>query len=165
MSLLTLVKGLPLAYNRDLQEDKQPLLDAFDTVSSCLAIAAPLVAETELNRSAIAERLERGHLDATTLMEYLILRGTPQRTAHGVVGKLVRLAIDRGVRLADLPLDEFQAADASLDANVYSALGVTNAINAFVSYGSTAPVEVAEQVRIWKQKLSAEKASTDSLPL
>ena len=95
-TLLTLVKGLPLAYNRDLQEDKQPLFDAFDTVSSCLAIAAPLVARTELNRPAIAERLERGHLDATTLMEYLIRRGMPQRTAHGVVGKLVRLAIDRG---------------------------------------------------------------------
>ena len=98
-------------------------------------------------------------------MEYLIRRGMPQRTAHGVVGRLVRLAIDRGVRLADLPLADFQAADASLDADVYDVLGVDNAIKAFVSYGSTAPAEVAEQIRIWKQKLSAEKTSTDSLPL
>jgi argininosuccinate lyase len=164
MTLLTLVKGLPLAYNRDLQEDKQPLFDAFDTVSACLEIAAPLVELTELNREAIEARLERGHLDATTLMEYLIRRGVPQRTAHGVVGRLVRLALDRGVQLADLPLTDFQAADASLDASVFDVLGVPNAIEAFVSYGSTAPVEVAQQIRTWKQKLSAEKAGTD-LPL
>src|SRR6185295_4046120 len=74
-TLLVLVKGLPLAYNRDLQEDKPALFDAFDTVSACLEIAAPIVAGAELNRQAIAERLDRGHLDATTLMEHLIRRG------------------------------------------------------------------------------------------
>ncbi len=160
-TLLTLVKGLPLAYNRDLQEDKQPLFDAFDTVSACLEIAAPLVAQTELNREAIEERLERGHLDATTLMEHLILRGVPQRTAHGVVGRLVRQALDQGVRLADLPLADFQAADQRLDESVYQVLGVEKAVAAFVSYGSTAPTEVAQQIRTWKQKLSAGKVSAD----
>jgi argininosuccinate lyase len=164
-TLLTLLKGLPLAYNRDLQEDKLPLFDAFDTVTACLEVAAPLVAATELNRPAIAERLDRGHLDATTFMEHLIRRGMPQRTAHGVVGRLVRLALDRGLRLADLPLADFQAADPSLDAGVYDVLGVANAITAFVSYGSTAPSQVAEQIRVWKQKLDAEKASAKRLPL
>ena len=76
-SLLVLVKGLPLAYNRDLQEDKRPIFDSFDTVNACLELAAPLVAGAELDRAAIAQRLDRGHLDATTLMEYLILRGVP----------------------------------------------------------------------------------------
>ena len=84
-TLLVLIKGLPLAYNRDLQEDKQPLFDSFDTVRASLELAAPLVAGAELNRAAIAERLDRGHLDATTLMEHLIRRGIPQRTAHGLV--------------------------------------------------------------------------------
>ena len=98
-TLLVLVKGLPLAYNRDLQEDKPPLFDSFDTVRASLELAAPLVAGAELNRPAIAERLDRGHLDATTLMEHLIRRGIPQRTAHGLVGRLVRKALDRGVRL------------------------------------------------------------------
>ncbi len=106
-TLLVLVKGLPLAYNRDLQEDKQPLFDSFDTVCASLELAAPLVAGAKLNREAIAERLDRGHLDATTLMEHLIRRGVPQRTAHGLVGRLVRKALDRGVRLSDLSLDEF----------------------------------------------------------
>ena len=98
-TLLVLVKGLPLAYNRDLQEDKPPLFDSFDTVRASLELAAPLVAEAELNREAIAARLDRGHFDATTLMEYLIRRGIPQRTAHDLVGRLVRKALDRGVRL------------------------------------------------------------------
>jgi len=152
-SLLVLVKGLPLAYNRDLQEDKERIFDSFDTVEACLALAAPLVEGAELKRKSIAERLDRGHLDATTFMEYLIGRGTPQRTAHGVVGKLVRKALDRGVRLTDLPLADFQEADASLDGGVYDVLGVEKSVAAFVSHGSTAPAQVAEQLFQWKQKL------------
>lgn len=153
-TLLVLVKGLPLAYNRDLQEDKPQIFDAFDTVEACLELAAPLVAGSELNREAIAERLDRGHLDATTLMEYLIARGTPQRTAHHAVGALVRTALERKCRLADLPLAEFQQADASLTNDVYNCLGVENALAAFQSYGSTAPKEVAAQVQRWKTKLA-----------
>lgn len=154
-SLLVLIKGLPLAYNRDLQEDKPRVFDSFDTVAACLEVAAPLVAGTQLNREAIAERLDRGHLDATTLMEYLIRQGMAQRTAHGVVGKLVRKALDRGVRLSDLSPEEFKAADASLDGQVFGVLGVQQAIAAFVSYGSTAPAEVEKQLLNWKQKLAA----------
>ncbi|MBM4000695.1 MAG: argininosuccinate lyase, partial [Planctomycetes bacterium] len=97
-SLLVLVKGLPLAYNRDLQEDKESLFGAFDTVEQCLAMAEPVVAGAELNRASIAARLDRGYLDATTLMEYLIRRGRPQRTAHHASGALVREAMERGVR-------------------------------------------------------------------
>ncbi|MEX2111924.1 MAG: argininosuccinate lyase [Pirellulales bacterium] len=154
-SLLVLIKGLPLAYNRDLQEDKERLFDSFDTVNRCLELAAPLVAGAELKRSSIAARLDRGHLDATTLMEALVRRGVAQRTAHEVVGKLVRQALDRGVRLSDLSLAEFQAVDASLDTSLREVLGVDRAVGAFVSYGSTAPAEVAAQVQHWKQKLDA----------
>src|SRR6185437_4607905 len=81
-TLLVLVKGLPLAYNRDLQEDKEPLFDACDTVEACLAMAAVVVDGARLRADRIAERLDEGFLDATTLMEYLILQGVPQRTAH-----------------------------------------------------------------------------------
>jgi argininosuccinate lyase len=152
-TLLVLVKGLPLAYNRDLQEDKPPAFDAADTVEACLELAAPLVAGAKLNREAIAERLDRGYLDATTLMEYLIRRGLPQRRAHHLVGSLVNTAMARGVRLADLPLAEFQQADASLDGSIYDVLGVDNAVQAFVSYGSTAPSEVQKQTAAWQKRL------------
>jgi argininosuccinate lyase len=152
-TLLVLVKGLPLAYNRDLQEDKPPLFDAFDTVRDCLQLAAPLAAGAELNRPAIRERLDRGHLDATTLMEHLIRRGIPQRTAHELVGNLVRTALDRGCRLSDLPVEDFQRAHPELDSAIYDVLGVERAVAAFVSYGSTAPAEVDRQIASWKQKL------------
>jgi len=152
-ALLVLVKGLPLAYNRDLQEDKERIFDSFDTVELCLELAAPLVAGATLNRQAIAERLDRGHLDATTLMEWLIQRGTPQRTAHHLVGQLVGQALKKGCRLADLSLDEFRAADPSLDESVYGVLGVERAVAAMRSYGSTGPAEVRRQIARWKEKL------------
>ena len=154
MSLVTLAKGLPLAYNRDLQEDKPRLFDSVDTVEACLELAAPIVADSELDRQRISARLEAGHLDATTLMEHLIKRGIPQRTAHEVVGTLVRTALDRDAALAELPIETFQEACDELDETVYDSLGVANAVSAFVSYGSTAPAEVDKQIARWKEKLA-----------
>ncbi|MFO0898505.1 MAG: argininosuccinate lyase [Pirellulales bacterium] len=153
-ALLVLVKGLPLAYNRDLQEDKPPLFDAFDTVSACLELAAPLVAGASLNVEAITADLDRGYLDATTLMERLVRNGLPLRTAHGVVGRLVRTATERGVALAQLSDDELRQADPTLTADVREVLGAERAVQAFRSYGSTAPAEVARQVALWQRKLA-----------
>lgn len=158
-TLLVLMKGLPLAYNRDLQEDKLPLFDTFDTVDACLAIAAPLVAGAELNRESIAARLELGYLDATTVMEQLILRGVPQRTAHEIVGQLVGAAMRRGVPLAALSPAELRAAHPELDERVYDVLGADKAVAAFKSYGSTAPDQVAAQLAAWRERLSRESAS------
>lgn len=157
-ALLVIVKGLPLAYNRDLQEDKPPLFDAYDTVSSCLKSAAPLVAGATLDRPRIEADLERGHLDATTLMERLIRRGVPQRTAHHLVGRLVRRAMERNAALADLSLDELRAEYPQADAELCEALGAARSVAAFVSQGSTAPAEVASQVARWKQRLGLEPA-------
>ncbi|MDO4630357.1 MAG: argininosuccinate lyase [Planctomycetia bacterium] len=152
-TLVVLVKGLILAYNRDLQEDKEPVFDAFDTVSASLSLAADMVRGAELNRESIGERLEKGYLDATTFMEFLIKRGIPQRTAHGMVGRLVRSAMNRGIALAELPLEEFQKECAELDESVYEILGVRRAIEAFQSYGSTAATQVREQIEAWKKRL------------
>jgi len=156
-TLLVLVKGLPLAYNRDLQEDKEPLFDAANTVRTSLELAAPLVAGAELNRENIAARLDRGYLDATTLMEYLIMQGVPQRTAHELIGKLVAAAMKRGVPLAELPLAEFKAAHAALDERVFEVLGADRAVAAFTSYGSTNPEQVAHQLNHWQTRLDDDK--------
>jgi argininosuccinate lyase len=152
--LLVLVKGLPLAYNRDLQEDKPALFDAHDTVAACLELAAALVGETRFRAEAIAARLEDGFLDATTLMEHLVVRGVPMRAAHEAVGKLVRLCEGRGCRLADLPESEFENVRPGLAPGVYKVLGVANALAAFRSAGSTAPAEVQRQLARWHQRLS-----------
>ena len=152
--LLVLIKGLPLAYNRDLQEDKAALFDAFDTVAGCLAVAAPLVAQTKLRRAVIAARIEDGFLDATTLMEGLIAHGAPMRTAHETVGKLVRRCEEAGCRLADLPADAFEEAAPGAGDAVRKLLGTANAIAAFTSYGSTAPREVEKQLAWWQARLT-----------
>jgi len=151
--LMMLVKGLPLAYNRDLQEDKPPLFDAFDTVAASLELAAALVRETRFRKEVIAARLEDGFLDATTLMEYLVAQGLPMRSAHEAVGKLVRLCLERRCRLADLAPDVYEALRPGLGAGVYQVLGVANVLNAFCSAGSTAPAEVAKQVQAWRNRL------------
>lgn len=157
-TLLVLVKGLPLAYNRDLQEDKPAIFDAVDTVQACLELATPLVAGATLNREGIAQRLDHGYLDATALMEYLIRQGVPQRTAHGLVGQLVRTAIEQGIALAELPAATFEQAHPALDERVYEVLGAENAVRAMTSYGSTGPEEVARQVARWKAAICSENS-------
>ena len=108
-TLMLLVKNLPLAYNRDLQEDKPPLFDSFDTVTAMLELAVPIVAGSELQRESIASRIEEGYLDATTLMEWLIKKQVPQRTAHHAVGGIVGEAMERGVTLSELPIEVMQS--------------------------------------------------------
>jgi argininosuccinate lyase len=152
--LLILVKGLPLAYNRDLQEDKIALFDAHDTVSASLELAAALVRESRFRADVIASRLEDGYLDATTLMEFCIARGVPMRAAHEAVGKLVRLCEERRCRLAELPPDAYENVYAGLSAGVYKVLGVANALAVFRSAGSTAPAEVDRQLELWRQRLA-----------
>lgn len=153
-TLMLLVKNLPLAYNRDLQEDKPPLFDSFDTVQAMLELAAPIVEGSLLLRDSIESRLERGYLDATTLMEWMIKKGMPQRRAHHLVGAIVGDAMERSVSLSELPLETFQQHDEEIDASVYKALGTANAVAAFVSEGSTAPDQVRSQMQRWQELLS-----------
>jgi argininosuccinate lyase len=152
--LLVLVKGLPLAYNRDLQEDKSALFDAHDTVAASLELAAALIRESRFRRDVIAARIEDGFLDATTLMEFLVVQGVPMRSAHEAVGRLVRLGEERRCRLADLPLEVLESVRPELDSRVYKVLGVANALRAFRSAGSTAPAEVAQQMEVWRKRLA-----------
>lgn len=156
-TLFVLIKGLPLAYNRDLQEDKPPIFDSFDTVDACLELAAPLVAGAELRRENIAARLNEGYLDATTLMEYLIAKGLPQRKAHHLVGAIVGDAMQRRIPLEQLTLAQLQQHDPSIEAEVFNFLGVANAVAAFVSPGSTAPRQVEQQIAAWKKRLYGDK--------
>jgi argininosuccinate lyase len=160
-ALLVLLKGLPTAYNRDLQEDKEPIFDSIDTLEAVLGIAVPLVAGTRFNRERVTTGIGRGHLDATSLMEALITAGVPQRTAHETVGKLVRAAMDRGVALSDLSDEECRAASSAFTPAVREALGPNQAVHRMQSYGSTAPAQVALQLARWQERLSDPGASSD----
>ncbi len=152
-TLMVLVKGLPLAYNRDLQEDKPPLFDSVDTVRACLELAIPIVQGAKLQRESIASRLDRGYLDATTLMEHLILQGIPQRTAHHLVGKLVALAQESGVCLAELTDAQLKSTHSDLDGSLREVLGAEQAVKAYQSYGSSGPHRVREQMNRWREQL------------
>jgi len=152
-TLLVLVKGLPLAYNRDLQEDKPPLFDSFDTVEACLEVAIPLVQQAKLCQTAIARQLNHGFLDATTLMEHLIQKGLPQRTAHHLVGSLVGVAQQAGVSLAELSEEQLSQVHPALDSSVRQVLGVAQAVQAYQSYGSSNPNKIQTQVQGWHERL------------
>lgn len=151
--ILTLIKGLPLAYNRDLQEDKLAFFDAYDTVRACLELAPSIVRHARLQVETINARLEEGFLDATTLMEYLISKGVPMRTGHEVVGKLVRSCESRRIKLADLTLAELQQACDKIMADVSDSLGVANVVSRLSSFGSGGRKAVAEQVQTWRDRL------------
>ena len=153
-TLLVLSKGLPMAYNRDLQEDKPALFDAVDTVAASLELLQGVIAGSNLKHSSIADGLEQGYLDATTLMEFLIKGGMPQRKAHHLIGQIVRKAMTDKVALAELPLAAYQEFEPTLDDSIYQVLGVSNAVNAFTSEGSTAPERVASEIKRWKLELS-----------
>src|SRR5262249_11742763 len=140
--------------NRDLQEDKIPLFDAHDTIAACLDLAPAIIRGAELNRERIAARLDEGYLDATTLMEYLIKKGVPMRTAHETVGKLVAQCDAKKCRLADLTLAELQAACHRISADVSQVLGAQNAIAALASFGSGGRQAVLAQLEKWQRHLA-----------
>ena len=153
-ALLVLLKGLPTAYNRDLQEDKESIFDSIDTLEAALGVAAPLVAATRFDGARIGATLGRGHLDATSLMEALIATGLPQRTAHETVGRLVRRALDRGVALEELSDEEFSREWGGWNASFRGALGASRAVERMMSFGSTAPGRVADQIAAWQRRLA-----------
>ncbi len=151
--LLVLLKGLPLAYNRDLQEDKIAVFDAIDTTVACLELAPAIVDTARLNTDSIAARLEIGFLDATALMEYLIGKQVPMRSAHETVGRLVAHCESQHLTLAELSLDQFQQFDASIDESIFDVLGTANAVAILQSQGSGGPAPVAVSLARWKHDL------------
>jgi len=157
--ILILIKSLPMAYNRDLQEDKLGMFQALDVIQSCLELAPAIVQGAELQREQISARLDDGFLDATALMEYLIRRGVPMRTGHETVGKLVSQCESNGCRLADLTLSQLQSANPLIEEDVFEVLGAVNAMSALCTLGSGGREPVLQQVGAWKEKLGVESSS------
>jgi argininosuccinate lyase len=153
MALLTMLKAQPLAYNRDMQEDKKHLFDAADTLEACLAMTAAIVAHTRLNPAKIADGLDQGYLDATALAEYLVGKGVPFRQAHGVVGKLVSQCEADKQQLAQLPLAQLQKACDKIETDVFDSLTAKNVAANYVTSGAAGAVQLAEQLAYWKETL------------
>ena len=152
--LLILIKSLPMAYNRDLQEDKLAMFSAYDALHASLELAPSIIAGAELQLDVIESRIEDGFLDATALMEYMIKKGVPMRTGHETVGRLVSHCEARGCRLSDLPISELKEVCDLIEDDVKQVLGTRNALNALQSYGSGGPESVNARVAEWKQRLA-----------
>jgi len=146
MTLIVLLKGLPLTYNRDMQEDKPPVFDAFDTVDASLHILAGCMATARFNAERMHAALKEGFVDATEVADYLVTKGVPFREAHHVSGRLVAKAIQAGKTLSDLSLAELQAEDAKFEQDVYDALDPETAIERRQVPGGPARAMVTAQV-------------------
>jgi argininosuccinate lyase len=144
--LLTTLKGLPSAYNKDLQEDKEALLDAVDTLALELPIAAGVIRTLKVNAGRMAAALD-GAMLATDLADYLVRKGVPFRTSHGLAGRAVLRAEELGLALPDLPLAEYRAIYPGFAADVYQALNVTQSLAARSAAGGTAPAAVRAQIQ------------------
>ncbi len=146
VALLTVMKGLPMTYNRDLQEDKEPLFDTVDTVRGCLRIFGAMVKHTRFNRDRMLKEASGGFSTATDVAEYLVMKGIPFREAHGVVGRLVAFCIEKDVSMHDLSLKEFCRFHGSFDNDVYTCIQVENSVNAKKSPGGTARDVVRKRI-------------------
>ncbi|MFN8484974.1 MAG: argininosuccinate lyase [Anaerolineae bacterium] len=154
VTILTLLKGLPSSYDKDLQEDKEPLFDTLDTLEVALPVAAGVIRTMRIHPQRMAAALDDGML-ATDLADYLVRRGVPFRESHGIVGRLVRAALARGVALRDLPLDAFQQADERFADDVYSVFDMRQSVARRNVPGGTAPDAIAQQIVEAKARLKS----------
>jgi argininosuccinate lyase len=155
VTMLVLLKGLPLAYNRDLQEDKPPVFDAFDTVDSSLEILAAALSSASFHAQNLRKALREGFLDATELADYLAGKGVPFREAHHVAGRLVALAVRSGRVLAELSLEELRAEHAGFDADVFAALDPETIVERRNVFGGPARAQVLSQLADLEQRLTS----------
>ncbi len=153
ISLLTTLKGLPLSYNRDLQEDKAPFFTAADTVLNSLEILASVILKTRVNIGAVEKSAEEGYLDAFDLAEFLVKKGLPFRKAHGVVGEVVKYADGKKKNLSSLSLSELKQFSKLFDQKVKNALSAKNSVRNRKTAGSTNPDLVTGQIRKWDKLL------------
>ncbi|MCD4550146.1 argininosuccinate lyase [Schaalia sp. lx-260] len=144
-ALLTVLKGIPLAYDRDLQEDKEPVFDQIDTLTIILPAISGMIATMRLNTDRMAELAPQGFSLATDIAEWLVRKGVPFRQAHEISGMCVRIAENRGVELADLTDEELACASPELTADVREVLTIEGSVSARVGRGGTAPQRVAQQ--------------------
>lgn len=143
-SLLSLLKGLPLAYNKDLQEDKELLFDSLDTLLECLMVAQVVVRTLKVNRSAASRLVQGDFLNATDLADYLVRKGVPFRKAHELVGRIVLHCESKKAELQQLSLAEYQTFSKLIEPDVYAALSLESSLNARSVVGGTAPLRVSE---------------------
>ena len=146
MSILTTLKGMPLAYNKDIQEDKEPLFDAVETVKLCVEAFIEIVDVMEVNADAMSESAKKGYINATDMADYLVVKGMPFRDAYNVSGKIVSYCLGRGCALEELPLEEFRMFSELIEDDIYQRLDLMTCMEKRNSAGGTSPESVKKQI-------------------
>ncbi|HHV65614.1 MAG TPA: argininosuccinate lyase [Peptococcaceae bacterium] len=155
ITLLTVMKGLPLAYNKDMQEDKECVFDAVDTVQKCLLVMEPMLATLKVNTKIMAEEARKGFTNATDLADYLVKKNVPFREAHAIVGRLVLECTKRGCALEDIPLAELQEISPVFAADLYQEISLENCVEKRNITGGPAPEAVEEAIRVSQKVLKS----------
>jgi argininosuccinate lyase len=153
ISLLTVLKGLPMTYNKDLQEDKEGLFDAIRTVENCLNMIQRVLQTIHINPEKMKSAAARGYLNATELADYLVSRKMPFRQAHAIVGKIVMRASELGVDLEELPLRDYQSFSPLFENDLYQCLSLEKALRKRKEEGGTAPATVRRSIRQFRKRI------------
>ena len=154
VSILTVLKSLPLAYNKDMQEDKEGFFDAVDTVKACLGVFAPMIAGITAKTDRMAQAAKEGYINATDLADYLAKKGVPFREAYKLVGEIVRDATAKGVTLEEIPLEEYKQRSPVFDADLYEEISLETCVSKRTSEGGTAVSSVEKQLTSIRNKLN-----------
>ena len=152
-ALLAMMKGLPLAYNKDMQEDKEAVFDTAETLRNCLSVTSTVLRNIRINESRCREGATRGYLNATELADYLVRRGVPFREAHESAGRAVVHALEKNVELNDLPLDELKTFSSLIEQDVFESLSLERTLETKTQTGGTAPQRVATALRAARERL------------
>jgi len=153
MALLTTLKGLPLAYNKDMQEDKEAVFDACDTVKMCLQVFTPMIATLTANRQNMLQAAQKGFINATDLADYLVKKGLPFRSAYKISGQLVALCIQNNTVLEDLPLETYQSYSPLFAEDLYEDISLQTCVEKRISEGGTSVASVEAQIAYIKEEL------------
>jgi len=156
VGMLTTLKGLPLAYNKDMQEDKEAVFDAFDTTSASLQVTQAVLSNITINRERAANAATGGYMNATELADYLVRKGMPFREAHEAVGKIVMSAIEKGLELDDLSLADFREYTSLIDEDVYTSLSLAETLSSKHAIGGTSPESVARALSEARTRIGRE---------
>ena len=153
ISILTTMKGIPLAYNKDMQEDKELTFDAIDTVKGCLRLFTGMISTMEFRRDVMEASAKNGFTNATDAADYLVNHGVPFRDAHGIVGRLVLLCIDRGISLDELPLEEYQKISPVFEEDIYDAVSMKTCVEKRETYGAPGPDVMKKVIAVNREYL------------
>ena len=153
MSILTTMKGIPLAYNKDMQEDKELVFDAIDTAKGCLALFTGMISTMKLNKERMNESSRHGFTNATDAADYLVNHGVPFRDAHGIVGQLVLYCIDKGIALDDMSLEEYKAISPVFGEDIYDAISMETCVNKRKTIGAPGPDAMRKVIEIYTKYL------------